>query len=298
LLYLYNFHCISTYFEIPFLNSLNDEKKLNISIEVVKDQELLIPEIFKKKEIGIVANLDKVIIFYKNLAYFEIFRNGEIIKVKELFSKKKKNLFLSKFINHVLPYALYQKRKLVLHSSGISKNGEAVIFLGKSGTGKSSLSASFKDCNFLSEDSTLINFEPRNCYVSPGLPLVKLTKNIAKRLEFSEKDKISLPGDRLSRSYYRTSKNKDKKIILKKCYVLAWGSKFEIIKVNSKDFLANFLSSTYSSYPYNSCKESMKIKHKFASDFFSLVPTYKIIRNKRNFFEDNKEIWHHCDFPN
>ena len=181
----------------------------------------------------------------------------------------------------------------MIHGSGVSKNGRGVLFIGSSGSGKSSLSASLKDFKIIAEDSIIANFENRNCYVSTGFPLVKLTSEVAKVLNYKKADSIKLTGDRLSRSYYPIQNFSTEKVLIDKCYILEWGDKFDIKKIEPKEFLANFLFSTYSSIPVNSCKTSSKILHEYASQFLSSVETYKLTRNKKNLFENNKDLIEH-----
>ena len=291
--YFLHLNHFNTYFEIPFLPPATFcEEKDNLTF-VYKDQDLEIPDFCSRKSVSIEANLKKISIFYKDLAYFEISKNGKKIRVKELFNEDFRALFISKFLNHVIPFSLYQNKKLMIHGSGVSKNGRGVLFIGGSGSGKSSLSASLKDFKVIAEDSVIANFENKNCYVSTGFPLVKLTKEVAQILNFKEAESIKLPGDRLSRSYYPIQNFSTERVLIDKCYILEWGNKFDIKKIEPKKFLANFLFSTYSSIPVNSCKASSEILHRYASKFLSSVKTYKLTRNKQSLFSNNEELIEH-----
>ena len=294
--YFFHFNYFDTYFEIPFLKPKLEPIEETNFIVVRRDQDLKIPDFNSFESVAIKANLKKISILYKDLAYFEISKNGKDIRVKELFNSKYKYLFISKFLNHVVPFSLYQGRKLMIHASGVSKNSEGVLFIGGSGSGKSSLSASLKDFKIIAEDSVIANFDNENCFVSNGFPLVKLTPEIANILDYRENEKISLPGDRLSRSYYPIHNFSSAKILVNKCYVLEWGDKFKIEKLQPRNFLANFMVSTYGAIPINSCKISSKVHHKYAAKFFSSVETFKLTRNKKDFFRDNKEIERHISF--
>ncbi len=295
--YFFHLNYFNTYFEIPFLPPTTYcEEKDNLTF-VYNDQDLEIPDSCNSKSVSIEANLKKVSIFYKGLAYFEISKNGKEIRVKELFKKNSRALFISKFLNHVIPFSLYQNKKLMIHGSGVSKNGKGVLFIGASGSGKSSLSASLKDFKVIAEDSVIANFENKNCYVSTGFPLVKLTTEVAKALNYKKSESIQLPGDRLSRSYYPIKNFSTEKVLIDKCYILEWGDKFDIKKIEPKNFLANFLFSTYSSIPVNSCKVSSEILHRYASQFLSSVKTYKLNRSKENLFSNNEELIKHFSLP-
>ena len=291
--YNLHFNYFKTYFEIPFLKSETKfiEKEDLISVE--KNNNLVIPNKLKQKTTSIEANLEKISIYYKNLAYFEISKKGKKIEIKEFFNSESKPLFLSKFLNHVIPFALYQNKKLMVHASGVSKDKKGVLFIGQSGRGKSSLSASLKGFNLISEDSTSVNFKNNKCFVTSGFPIVKLTNEIARHLNFKKKNKIPLPGDRLLRSYYQVNNLSPQNIHIEKCYVLEWGKEFDIQLIRPKEFLANFILSTYSAVPYNSCKASSAILHSYAAKFLATVRVYKLTRNKTNFFKDNREIISH-----
>ena len=72
--------------------------------------------------------------------------------------------------------SLYQKSKFVMHGSAFKKDDDSVLFLGESGSGKSSLVASLIDYGEdLSEDLCLIDFnEQGDSFISPSLPFIKL----------------------------------------------------------------------------------------------------------------------------
>ena len=112
--YFFHLNYFNTYFEIPFLpRVVNLNKKNNVTF-VYRDQNLEIPDQKNSESVSIKANLKKISIFYKDLAYFEISKNGKEIRVKELFNKNSKTLFISKFLNHVVPFSLYQNNRSVL----------------------------------------------------------------------------------------------------------------------------------------------------------------------------------------
>ena len=97
--YFLHLNHFNTYFEIPFLPPATFcEEKDNLTF-VYKDQDLEIPDFCSRKSVSIEANLKKISIFYKDLAYFEISKNGKKIRVKELFNEDFRALFISKFLN-------------------------------------------------------------------------------------------------------------------------------------------------------------------------------------------------------
>ena len=62
------------------------------------------------------------------------------------------------YLNQVLPLALSRLGKLVFHASAVELGGEAVVFVGESGRGKSTLAASFATSGspFLTDDGLVV----------------------------------------------------------------------------------------------------------------------------------------------
>ena len=125
------------------------------------------------------------------------------------------------------------EKKLVFHSSAIEVDNQAILFSGLSGSGKSSLSISFHDCNFITEDVSCIDFSDERPAVIPGLPLVKLSNAIANRF-IKDAEKIPLDFDRLGRSYYHVKNHINENIPISKLYFLEWGNTFKISEIEPK----------------------------------------------------------------
>lgn len=191
-------------------------------------------------------------------------------------------------------FCLYQNKFFVLHASAIKYKNEAILFIGMSGAGKSSLSASMckKGIQFITEDVACIEKDKNNFFVRVGPPLVKLHKNIAK--EFNHiNDGIDLINDRYKRKLYKLETPVNKSIKIKKCYFLEWSNKFSINKIDSNKILANFLMCSYSAYPYNSCHESSHDLMKNISVFTNAQEIFLINRTKNDYFKANKKIFEH-----
>ena len=101
-------------------------------------------------------------------------------------------------LGHVVSALLHQRQRLVLHASAVGINGGAVIFLGNSQEGKSTLAAFLHQQGhvLLSDDLTAVGTEGGQPIVYPGFPQLKLWPDAIQSLG---EDPEALP---LLRSHY------------------------------------------------------------------------------------------------
>lgn len=233
-----------------------------------------------------IINIDTAHLYRKRLAYFRV-KNGKKIYFKR-FSNDVSDAEIARLvINSVMGYCLYQKKKFVLHASGISVNNVGVVFLGKSGMGKSTLSAILSSkYNFITEDVASLTYRNNKYYISQGPPIIKLSS----ALDFTKNKKliqISSSKDKLNREFYKINQsNISSNYPLKKCIILDWADKIEFKKIDSTQMLANFIISTYSAFPYNSCKISSKLFMENLSRLSTVVDIYKLSRPKDSNFNE------------
>lgn len=289
--FIYTIACIniSTYFKIPFLPENKSIIYPDIIVERNNNLDIELSDPHNKGyEFSINQTTSKIL--YANTAYIEIINSGSRVILKELNNFQENSFFFVKLINHVIPYCLYMKGKLVLHSSGISYKDSSVLFLGPSGHGKSSLAASLKAFNFISED--WINIEENQSI--PTIPYVKLSNQIASVLQFCDKDKINIKGDRLSRALYKLENFTHHKKNISVIYFLDWGSKFSIKKIiNLKEKLGYIYSSTYGPFPPNQRNSKIDKQFKQISKLLKSADIYKITRCKEDLFKYNDNIVDH-----
>ena len=125
-------------------------------------------------------------IFYKNnVGLFEI-NNPGYIKYK-VISQENMHDFSRVLLGLPLGYYIHTDR-LVLHGSAVAKKDFAYGFIGKSGTGKSTLALECLEngCNFLTEDILVIEDKS----IRPSFPFLKSDER------FLEKYKSSLHGNK------------------------------------------------------------------------------------------------------
>ena len=164
--------------------------------------------------------------------------------------------------------------------------------MGPSGSGKSSLSADLSlnhGTNFLCEDVALIQNNDQKLSIASAPKFVKLTNEAAKLLGFKEFDRLNLPSDRLGRSLYKITSKQDSNTI-RASFFLEWGRNFEIKEIDKDQLLPAFLVSTYSAFPFNSCKRSTLAFNKNINLFSKNIPMYKLIRNKHDLYSKTNNI--------
>ena len=237
-----------------------------------------------------ICNLNKIILNYPQVGAINIGKNGESLTYNYIDLNLS---FLSKIINHGLGYSFYQRRKLALHGSAVKVNKFAALFIGESGSGKSSIVAALnREFQILSDDTIGLRCNDREISLYPGLNYFKIDSEIENQIGINN-EKIEINDDR-GRNFYKSLNQIHKSIPLKSCYILRWGDN-ETIKeiVNPKDKIAAFLQSAYTCFPMNTCIESASILIKYSSFFFKNVKMYYFIRKKGNILADTDLVSKH-----
>ena len=79
----------------------------------------------------------------------------------------------------------HQRQLLPLHASAVEVNGEAVLFLGHTGAGKSTMAAALRrrGHKVVTDDIAVVSYNGRaGPYLSPGIPRLKLKSDAARQL--------------------------------------------------------------------------------------------------------------------
>ena len=101
---------------------------------------------------------------------------------------------------------LHQREQLVLHASGILTPQGAVIFMGRSSSGKSSLAAAFYQRGYpiLADDTVTINVEKGKALAYPTFPQLRLWPDILHALKIKPAD-LHILRPKLPKRAYSTS---------------------------------------------------------------------------------------------
>lgn len=122
-------------------------------------------------------------LFWGNVGAFLV-RNGNEIIIDPLPWAEERLIRLP-LLGVVFAMLLHQRRQLVLHASAVAVNGQAVIFLGSKGQGKSTMAAALyrQGHTMLADDIVaLVAGDAQNLVVFPGFPQFKLWPEAAAAL--------------------------------------------------------------------------------------------------------------------
>ena len=149
--------------------TLNEEFLANVSI--INNEALKLPLQNYSQDIFTHATGMNTLFYRKEIGIFNITK--EKIEYKKSRHCSDHDL-LRVLLSLPIGYCLMYNNNLVVHASVVSKNGNASLFIGKSGMGKSVLAYQLidKDFKFLSEDVCTITEEN---FVQPSMPFIKLS---------------------------------------------------------------------------------------------------------------------------
>lgn len=283
-MYHYNLYnlSITSCIEFNFLDQSNSSYLPDIEINEID---------FHEKFYEDRIDIDNAYIYRKNVGFFHIKAGKKILFCREGRQVDDETLSRS-MINTIFGYLLYQRGYLVLHASALKLGTNSFAFLGRSGSGKSSLAADLfinHNAKFICEDVACIYTNNKKLAIKNAPPLIKLSDEISHKLNFNHDSKIYLAGDRLNRSLYKANNDKGHNV-LNSCFFLEWGNSFSIKKLEDDMILPVFLMNTYSCYPFNTCPTSSVAFHKNIQQFIKKINIFKITRNKKHKFMDSFEI--------
>jgi len=208
------------------------------------------------------ATQDKVILSWKRVGAVQI-RGGKEVLVDPY--KDSEQAFLQQcIIGPVFAVLLHQRKYLILHASAVSLDGEAVIFLGNTGDGKSTIAASLLELGhqFLADDIAAVQTAGvSHPLIFGGFPHLKLWPDAAGGLEFQEDDLSSMHPDLTKKVLYDSFNFSSRATNLKAIYILrdSDSPKPQIIPLSYQNalveivrysFLARLLDKMDSSVPH------------------------------------------------
>jgi hypothetical protein len=147
--------------------------------------------------------------------------------------------------NELLGLVLYQRDHLVLHASAVSVDGQAVIFIGPRGAGKSTTAAAFgaEGHSVLEDDVVAIRFDDDGPIVVPGVPQLRLKSDAAAALGVQQTTKPS------EESWYEKHllqiETTSEPVPLRGCYLLMDGETCAFDSIPIREQILNLIAQTH-----------------------------------------------------
>ena len=120
--------------------------------------------------------------------------NSIVYQLKEFYDR---DIISEIILCLILPTALMQRQMIMIHGSGLVRDGKAFILTGKSGSGKSTLAEEFlkKGAKLLADDTVAIRINSDKVYAYPAYPQQKICENLVTEKMKMEYDVVLLPDD-------------------------------------------------------------------------------------------------------
>lgn len=148
----------------------------------------------------------------------------------------------------VLGVVCHQRDHLVLHGSAVVIDGQAVVFLGPTGAGKSTTATACYGAGYplLDDDVVVVRTDGETPTVAPGVPQLKLTPEMAERFEIGGARAEAQSGV-TGKTHYRTETTgiDPSGVSLGGCYVLREGPSVSVEPVPGQDAILELIANTY-----------------------------------------------------
>ena len=214
--------------EIEIPEFITTSTKCDISINI--DRDNLIVDYLSEDVIdqpwALYLNRQKGMVYIRDTGLFLVENGNKVIFVPtpEALTPVT-SIYL---VGTVMAMLLYQRKFLVLHGSVIDINGEAVIFLGNSGDGKSSTAAALHAAGYklVNDDVAPVTLGDRPAFLQPGFPQIKMSPETANALGY-DFESLPLIHPQESKRGYRPQHNFSRSPLpIKRIYVLDYGAEF------------------------------------------------------------------------
>ena len=190
-------------------------------------------------------------------------------------------------IGGAMSVVLLNRNYFLLHGSAIEKNDAAYLFLGESGTGKSSIVAALSklNCSIITDDLCVLSEKGNQTQIGSGTRQVRLLKETVEALELDSITAIKHPNVQLKYAYnYENIPKKNSKV---KCIVeLAVDSSIQpnvkLEKVTSFERIALLKRNIYKE-KLSSIVKGNQFGFKVIMNVINDVEYYRLIRKSVNY---------------
>ncbi len=194
-----------------------------------------IPKEVIQQPMALQLSPEEAVIYLKDTALFLVQGGNRITIIPA--AEASLSRIQTALVGTVMAILLYQRGLLVLHASVVNINGGAVVFLGNSGEGKSSIAAALHTQGYriITDDVAPVTLDQGTAKVASSFPQIKLSREVAKVLGYDQ-DKLGLLVPKLNKPGYRLNQDLTQALLPIRCiYVLVSGSQFSIKRVKGQE---------------------------------------------------------------
>ena len=215
--------------EIEITEFVTHTAKADVTVTLDRDTSIAahIPETAIEQAWAMHVSREKSLVYVKDTGLYIITNGNKIVLIPVAGVSPAKITFY--LVGTVMSILLYQRQFLVLHGSVIDLDGEAVIFLGNSGDGKSTTAAALHAAGYrlINDDVAPITIDgDAPAFLQPGFPQIKMSRETAEALGY-DFDSLPVIHPKSPKRGYRPQDNFSRAPLnIKRIYVLDYGAEF------------------------------------------------------------------------
>jgi len=249
---VYNYNAynlgISSALPLPELQA-SAEAATDVTIRVGRVNWSPPPEALSSEELCFEVTTDKAYFFWAQLGKFTV-SGGSAIVIDPCAGVEERLLRLP-LLGTILAVLLHQRGRLVLHASAVAIDGEAIIFVGNKGRGKSTMAATLygRGHQLIADDVVALSIDaPGPPMVMPGFPQIKLyPEAVASSLGDDHELLPELADGYEKRGRRVTDRFAQQSLPLRSIYVLRRGPVSTINQLDPQAALLTLIANSYMS---------------------------------------------------
>ena len=259
-----------------------ENQQADVSIKFGEVESVLPPN--GQNERAVQIGEDEVCFFFEQIGYFLVRKGCEIIV--DPYPGAEEQLIRLPLIGIALAALLQQRGMLVLHASAVCVGGEAIVFVGWKGAGKSTTTAMLykRGHPMISDDIVAIeNAEVAAPLVAPGFPNFKLMPETAASVFGDDPDTLSQVCTGLEKRFRPSSDNfLSGKMPLKAIYALEEGTDMRAQVLKPQEAITTLIANTFlARYGKQLLQNKEAIKNLWqCSNIVNRIPVYRLQRPK------------------
>lgn len=280
-------------FNIPFLDSFKP-RNYEVKVSEKKDLEKILTSFkYNCSQLSNHFDQDKkeILLIRPGIGIF-------FINKKAIRYIRKSNMNDSEFarfiLNTCMTYLLFLQKHLLIHGSAVEKDGKIYLFLGNSGSGKSTFAYSlckYYGFKIVTEDVLTLN-KKEDINILPSYPCIKLSKYLVDDVGFE----VVSDGrfDRLNRHLYKIDESffleKSQKSCIQKIFFLENSNDNQVFKILPEESLKNFFSHTLRCIPNEISSFNEPEILSLTTHLINTTKQYKILHDGKTKLSNQKSI--------